>query len=206
MKSPLHYQLSEYDCGPTSMLNAINYLFEREDIPPEVIRNIMLYSLDCYGAEGMPGKNGTSCIAMMFLSNWLCGAGKAGVLPVYSSYITGKSVYIGENGLICDTLHRGGVVILRLYYDVPHYVLLLGEQDDNILMFDPYYRAKPFPEKDILIKLDNPFGHNRIVPMAYFNKETQEVYALGDPDNREAVLLYNEKTEITAEKTIEYYI
>ena len=26
MKNPLHYQLSEYDCGPTSMLNAINYL------------------------------------------------------------------------------------------------------------------------------------------------------------------------------------
>ena len=35
MKNPLHYQLSEYDCGPTSMMNAIAYLFEREEIPPE---------------------------------------------------------------------------------------------------------------------------------------------------------------------------
>lgn len=34
MKNPLHYQLSEYDCGPTSMMNAIAYLFEREEIPP----------------------------------------------------------------------------------------------------------------------------------------------------------------------------
>ena len=28
MKNPLHYQLSEYDCGPTTMLNAVSYLFE----------------------------------------------------------------------------------------------------------------------------------------------------------------------------------
>ena len=44
MKNPLRYQMSEYDCGPTTMLNAISYLFPREIISPEVIRNIMLYS------------------------------------------------------------------------------------------------------------------------------------------------------------------
>ena len=38
MKNPLHYQFSEYDCGPTSMMNAIAYLFEREEIPPEAVR------------------------------------------------------------------------------------------------------------------------------------------------------------------------
>ena len=48
MKNPLHYQLSEYDCGPTSMMNAIAYLFEREEIPPEAVRNMMLYCLDCH--------------------------------------------------------------------------------------------------------------------------------------------------------------
>ena len=31
MRNPLHYQLSEYDCGPTSMMNALAYLFERRD-------------------------------------------------------------------------------------------------------------------------------------------------------------------------------
>ena len=71
MKNPLHYQLSEYDCGPTSMMNAIAYLFEREEIPPEAVRNMMLYCLDCHSKEGIPGKRGTSRAAMMFLSNWL---------------------------------------------------------------------------------------------------------------------------------------
>ena len=65
MKTPLRYQMSEYDCGPTAMLDAVSFLFEREEIPPEVIRNIMLYCLDCYSAEGITGKSGTSCTAMM---------------------------------------------------------------------------------------------------------------------------------------------
>ena len=71
MKTPLRYQFSEYDCGPTTMLNAVSYLFEREEIPPEIIRNVMLYSLDCYSQNGEPGRAGTSRMAMMFLSNWM---------------------------------------------------------------------------------------------------------------------------------------
>ena len=32
MKIPMHYQTSEYDCGPTTLLNALIFLFERKDI------------------------------------------------------------------------------------------------------------------------------------------------------------------------------
>ena len=73
MNNPLRHQMTVYDCGPTSMLNAVGYLFRREEIPPEIVRNIMMYSLDCYGADGACGKCGTSCMAMQFLSNWLNG-------------------------------------------------------------------------------------------------------------------------------------
>ena len=48
MKIPLHYQVSEFDCGPTTVLNAMSYLFQREDLPAEIVRNIMIYCLDCY--------------------------------------------------------------------------------------------------------------------------------------------------------------
>lgn len=95
MKNPLHYQISEYDCGPTSMLNAIIYLFDRDEIPPEVIRNTMLYCLDCYSKEGIPGKRGTSRAAMMFLSNWLNEFGNLGMMTVSSEYLSGSEVYIG---------------------------------------------------------------------------------------------------------------
>ncbi len=148
MKNPLHYQLSEYDCGPTSMLNAISFLFEREDIPPEIIRNIMLYSLDCYGAGGAFGKSGTSRTAMMFLSSWLDGYGQTCSLPISSSYIAGKSVYIGSESLINDTLRRRGAVVVRLHYEGEHYVLLTGEREGKILLFDPWFE-EPESSSDI---------------------------------------------------------
>jgi len=206
MKNPLRYQISEYDCGPTTLLNAISYLFEREEIPPEIIRNIMLYSLDCYGADGASGKNGTSCMAMMFLCNWLKGFGKAGKLPISSEYLTGGRVYVGGDGAISDALRRKGVAVTRLYYEVPHYALLTGTRGNDILMFDPYYQTEPFPQRDILVTEDHPFEYNRVVPAACFNQENESLYALGKKDDREAVLLFNDHTKLTADKTIEYFI
>ena len=55
MKNPLRYQMTEYDCGPTSLLNAVSFLFEREQIPPELVRSVMLFCLDCFGADGAAG-------------------------------------------------------------------------------------------------------------------------------------------------------
>lgn len=206
MKNPLRYQMSEYDCGPTSMLNAISYLFEREEIPPEVIRNIMLYCLDCYNAEGVPGKCGTSTAAMMFLSNWLCGFGKIGRLDISSRYLSGKRVYLGQQSLINDALHRGGVAVVRLYYEVEHYVLLTGEKDGRVFLFDPYFWEQPFEAEDVRMDAEHPFAYNRVVSERYFNRESHELYALGPYEEREAVLLFNEKTKLIEEKTIEYFI
>ena len=209
MKNPLHYQLSEYDCGPTSLLNAISFLFEREEIPPEILRNIMLYCLDCYGPEGSAGKSGTSCTAMMFLSNWLQGFGDIGKLPVSSRYLRGSDVYVGDNSRILDALRRGGTAVVRLYYEVAHYVLFTGVEDGRILLFDPYYQTVPFTnpdEKEALLITDHPFSWNRSVPFSYFNRESMELYALGDMAGREAVLLFNRNTVLTEEATIEYFI
>ena len=102
MKNPLRYQFSEYDCGPTSMQNAVSFLFEREEIPAEILRNIMLYCLDCYGQDGTPGQRGTSCAAMMFLSNWLNSMGDIGKLDITSKYLSGKDVYIGKESYLND--------------------------------------------------------------------------------------------------------
>lgn len=206
MKNPLHYQLSEYDCGPTAMLDAISFLFEREEISPVVIRNIMLYCLDCYNGEGIMGKSGTSSAAMMFLSNWLNGFGKSGQLPVSSSHLSGESVWLGEESPINDALRRGGAVVVRVFFDCAHYVLLSGIKENKILMFDPYYVEEPFEEEGIIQVYDQPFWYNRIVEESCFNRESTELYALGPEENREAVIVYNENTKKTAEETIEYFI
>ena len=206
MKNPLHYQFSEYDCGPTSMQNAISFLFEREEIPPEVLRNIMLYCLDCYSSEGVPGKSGTSCAAMMFLSNWLNSMGDLGILSVKSRYLSGKEVYLGNESYVNDALRRGGAVVLRLFSDEWHYVLLTGEDGEHVYMFDPYYDQEGYGLDDIKIVENCPTRYNRIVPWKYFNKIALNVYSLGSYQGREAIILFNKNTELTSEKTIEYFI
>ena len=178
MKNPLHYQLSEYDCGPTSMLNAMSYLFEREDIPPEIIRNIMLYCLDCYGADGVSGKSGTSCMAMMFLSNWLNGFGPAGHFPISSRYLSGEAVNFHPDSSLRDALRRGGAAVVRVDLEGWHYVLLTDIQGDEVFLFDPYYQNQPFAGEEIQMIADHPASYNRIVPTRYFDRETQEVYSV----------------------------
>lgn len=206
MKNPLHYQLSEYDCGPTSMLNAMSYLFQREEIPPEIVRNIMLYCLDCYGADGASGKSGTSCMAMMFLSNWLNGFGQAGHLPISSRYLSGEAVNFRPDSSLRDALCRGGAAVARVDFEGWHYVLLTGIQGDRVFLFDPYYRDTPFAGEDIQMVTDQPGAYNRVVPTRYFEREEREVYALGPVETREAVLLFNEHTKLTEETTVEYMI
>ena len=206
MKNPLHYQLSEYDCGPTSMLNALSYLFNREELSPELIRNIMLYCLDCYGSDGATGKSGTSCMAMMFLSNWLNGFGAAGHLPVSSLFLSGESVNFSQNGRLRDALCRGGAAVVRVDLEGWHYVLLTGIKEEEIYLFDPYYRNEPFPEGRISMIADHPKEYNRIVPVGDLEQELIKPYSLGPKATREAVLLFNEKTKLTQEKTVEYVI
>lgn len=46
MKVPLRYQNSEYDCGTTSFINALAYLYDRENIPVELLKAIYQYTLD----------------------------------------------------------------------------------------------------------------------------------------------------------------
>ena len=208
MKTPLQYQMSEYDCGPTTLDNAIRFLFEREEIPPDIIRNITLYCLDCHGDGGVPGKRGTSRSAMMFLANWLDDYGRFSSLHVSSRYISGREVNMSSNGLILDALRRGGAVVVRLWFEVEHYALLTGITSDGVMMFDPYYETVPDigDAPDIRIVKDAPFTHNRIVPLHYFESETESLYSLGPEADREAMLLFNSDTKLTADKTIEYFI
>ena len=145
-------------------------------------------------------------MAMMFLSNWLNGFGQAGHLPVSSRYISGKEVNFSQNGALRDALKRGGTAVVRLDLDGWHYVLLTGLEKDLVYLFDPYYRDKPFPWKDIRLVPDCPNRYNRIIPIRRLERDERKPYAFGPTEEREAVLLFNERTKLTAEATVEYMI
>ena len=205
MKQPLRYQITEYDCGPTSLLNAVSFLFEREDIPPELVRNIMLYSLDTYGEDGVSGKSGTSHTAMLFLSHWLDGFGRAGRLPIRSEYLTGRDVNLGDSSRIVSALRRGGAAVVRLDLDGWHYVLLTGMEGDSVYVFDPYDLSEPTME-DVTVVTGQDERCNRIVPRARFETQERCPYGFGPYAQREAVLLFNSAVELTEENTVEYMI
>lgn len=207
MKNQLSYQTTEYDCGPTTLTNAIRYLFDREEILPEVIKTISLYTLDVYDNNGEYGKSGTSRMAMMFLSNWFNHFGTIMKFPIHTEILTDDFVWIGQNNKIVECLQQGGVVILCVWLgEVKHYILLTGIEEDYICIFDPYDWMEPVDGKSIILVENQPKKMNRKVKIDVINDEGNGFYALGLKEGREAMLLYNTNTRVTPEASIEYFI
>lgn len=207
MKNQLNYQTSEYDCGPTTLINAFRYLFEREEIVPEIIKTIFLYTLDLNNDCGEYGKSGTSHIAMMFLSNWFNQFSKTKKYPIYTEYLQNEKVLISQTNKIIECLQQGGAVILRVWLgDCKHYILLTDVEEDYICLFDPYESDEAIDNENILKIEGYPNKMNRKVKINIFNKKEVGYYTLGDIEERDAMLLYNTTTRKTPEKSIEYFI
>ena len=206
MKIPLQYQRTEYDCGPTSLLNALSFLIDREDLPPDILRHCMMYTLDSYNEKGEAYKNGTSKMAMFFLASWLNEYAKVTKFPIHAETLSGEAVCISEGSRILEALRQGGAVIARVFLDCGHYVTLTGASHEGIRLFDPYYQNVPFPDKGVLLIDDAPFSANRLVKQELFNREGKTPYAFGSIDTREAVILFNTSTRKTPENTIEYFL
>lgn len=149
MKTPLKYQSSEYDCVPTTFLNALNFLFDRKDIPPEVIKAIMLYSLDTFNKNGEVGKNGTTGFAIDFICQWLNYYNGSKGFNIECEILEGKSVDFDDRHFI-KWLDNGGVVLARVYFTKTyHYLLVTRVDKDSVYLFDPYFRKKKFSNKEI---------------------------------------------------------
>jgi hypothetical protein len=209
MKIPLLYQRTEYDCGPTALLNALNFLFAREEIPPDILKYIVMYTMDTFNKGGETCKEGTTQFAMMFLANWLNQYAKTGRLPIEAVFLSGADVSLGENSRIISALRQGGCVVHCCMYGCGHYVTLTGIKDDKCLLFDPYYRVRPFRQKGIKMIPDNPCEANRLVDLSVLNKTGKHLYAIKKIEQREAVILFNASTRKTVERTsehIEYFI
>ena len=43
----LNFQISEYDCAPTTFLNGLFFVLKRDEIPQKMIRVIYKNTLDC---------------------------------------------------------------------------------------------------------------------------------------------------------------
>ena len=192
MKNLLNYQTSNYDCGPTCVTNAMRFLFEREEIPPVILKQIWTMGIDTYAEGGEPGKAGTSKAALRYMSAWFdCYADKCR-FPVKVTFLDSDFAAIRPGSLAWRCLEHGGCAVVRVSHNgIGHYVLLTQiVSEDAVGLFDPYY-ADPDPHAEgIRFVEGEPKLKNREVTTEVLNRDVEANYAMGPLEKREMLLFW----------------
>lgn len=189
MKIPLRFQITEFDCGTVSLQNAISYLFEREDIPAELIRAISLYTLDCYDEKWNLGQWWTSRESIALVTKWITEYSKSHDFWLSAVYKTGDEVTMD---LISKFFEKKWAILLRTHLeDDEHYVIITNVDPDSVYIRDPYFLESSFydKDKDVDIVLGRLFDYNRKVSIKRFNSTWKKDFALGPVKFRECTLL-----------------
>ena len=201
MKSDLIYQSSEYDCGPTSLTNAIRYLFEREEILPGLLKHIWLMGNDTYCERGCVGCHGTSKSAMRYMADWFGEYRQGWKFPIGAEFLENEETEITPDSKTWRCLEKGGCAVMRCTTGgIGHYVLLTAVlPDDEIALFDPYEDDPDFKEPGRRIIPGEPKKYNRAVRYDLLNLQDESDYAMGPLPKREVLLIWRQEAEPKAE-------
>ena len=189
MKIPLRYQNTEYDCGTTSFVNALAYLYDREEIPVELLKAIYRLSLDVKD-DGVTGQGGTSSRHAELIAKYFVDfAEQNDGLSTKCEILHGDDA---NDRKIRKALDDGGVAIARCFHQKDeHYVLITKISDDFVYLFDPYYMDKNAydNDEDVAMVFHEEFTHNRIVKLARVFDESEKDYSLVNGDKRVVIIL-----------------
>ncbi len=189
MKIPLRFQCTEYDCGTTSFINALLYLYDREDIPIEFIKAIYKYTLDVEDKEGIIGKGGTSRNHAERLARFFVKYANTNEKINIKAHIlcNDKVDLINMKSVI----ERGGVAIARVWQQGEHYVIITKIDENFAYIFDPYYLDEDYYYKDseVAVVLNDNFTHNRLVKLSRLFDERKVDFSLLPVEDREVILL-----------------
>ena len=192
MKNALIYQTTECDCGPTSITNAMRFLFEREEIPPVIMKHIWTMGIDTYADGGEPGREGTSKASMRYMAAWFeCFAEKCH-FPLKAAFLDSDYAIIQKGSLAWKCLERGGCAVVRCWHGQSgHYVLVTQLVSDDVVgLFDPYDCAPDRGDCDRRPICDAPRCKNWEVRAEILNRTDVEDFAMGEPERREVLLLW----------------
>lgn len=187
MKTPLRFQMTEFDCGTVSILNAIMYLYKREEIPAELVKIVTKYSLDCYDKKGNIGQGGTSREAVEKICEWLTKHVKNNNYNLNCEHLINYDVTIEK---IKECIDNNGCVLFRTYQTCEHYVLLTDYDENSFYLWDPYYLDENYYNNDEEVKIDfdHPFKYNRIVTIKRFLSPNKQDFSFNLNNKRECVL------------------
>ncbi len=191
MKSPLMYQLTETTCGDVAIYNCISYLFDREAMPLELLHILGSYTIGCLDDEGNLSNKEFCDNFMYFISSWIKGFAKEKHIPLKAEYLTRDDVNLLT---IRHCLLEGGCIALKTMRRGRHYVTITGMDDEDMFIFDPYFKAEGSyrPEQGIEVVNDKPFQYNRKVKIEVFIQEHKKELVLGERLSREAILFYKD--------------
>ena len=192
MRNDLIHQSSEFDCGPTCMVNAMRYLFDRKEIQPGVLKQIWIMEIDTYCDQGHVGRHGTSRASMKYMTEWLAEYGRGCKFPIASEFVEDGAAVIEPGGKAWKCLESGGCIIMRCYTGgIAHYVLLTKIlPSGEIGLFDPYAEDPKFEGEGRRVVEGHPKEMNRAVRWDLLNLEDRSCdYAMGEPEIRELILL-----------------
>lgn len=202
MKTSFRLQASEFDCVPTTFLNAISYLFERNEIPPVVVQRIFLYCLDCFSNK-KDFSHGTSGAAVRLLSEWLSEYSYKS-FSLDAEVITGGKVHLGPGNKITQCINSGGVTLFSVkhYGNHWHYILAISVEDGWLYFFDPYPKSVRSKKSGKYEFIPAATGQQPNLRIKYDWLDTQSnkfPFQLGSRSMRECVLLKRIRTRSAAE-------
>ncbi|NMN00121.1 peptidase C39 [Bifidobacterium sp. DSM 109958] len=210
MRIPLIYQMTRYDCGPTTLVNALRFLYEREEIDPELVRAVYARTLDDFSEDGELGKMGTSHQAMRHVARYLNVYARGAAFPVETRILSGADARLAPDSAVYRALASNGTAknrrpraaaIARVWHGANgHYILLTGVEDGRVLAFDPFLEDADGGAVDgtvIREVRDLPLAANRSVDVRAFNRDVRADYALkssrnadpSDPEGGELILI-----------------
>lgn len=153
MKTAFRQQASDYDCAPTSLINALKYLFDRKDIPPFVVQRIYM---DCLDIEAF---RGTSTGAMHDVSHWLNAHRDESYsnFAVKTRFLRGKQVHLCAHSKILRCLEDKGATLLCVHTSRScwHYIMCFRSDGDWLYCYDPAPRTKRFIKNDAVEFIDS---------------------------------------------------
>ena len=187
MKVPLRFQITLYDCATTSLINALSYLFEREEIPITLLKTIYKYTLDAKGKNGVVGEAGTSRKAIKKLLQWIKKYSPNYDFNIKCQLLEKEDVNMNK---IRQCFDNNGCVLARCYQQTEHYVLITKIDDKFAYIFDPYYLGDDYHNNDQQVEfVSNQDFYNRIVEIKRLFSESYEDFSLMEIEKREVVLI-----------------
>lgn len=171
---PLRYQSTEYDCGNTAVLNALNYVLDFSEIPSSFPRAVYYISR---------GNGVASAIAIKVLSEWFNEHSIRTNFPLRCIPFEGDEVTFRDGSRLLELLQSKGTVavVLRcLLYD-EHYVTVTGADDRYIYFFDPYYHRSDYGEMEVF-RVEEPMRANRRLPLDFMESTDGDIYSLSIKD------------------------